>query len=224
MIRYVEKNWHDNDGDVHMATSHKPIWAMIVLTDFDALGLPYSEGRQLSQCFVSKNIRKLSPQTCSDVEVLMATCDMCPSIFVWSQSYRISSEALVSCLICSKKCRVTTWPFLSWLQVGLSWWDFTFVCATNVKSSGQWWWSGFSHRCFVEAEYLGIFLWGFVDFRDHPGTPTCKHLAGLWHEFPRCEGHVNLGQRLAALQGDEKKLLATCEKNQWLQVEVQRSP
>lgn len=139
MIRYVEKNWHDNDGDVHMATSHKPIWAMIVLTDFDALGLPYSEGRQLSQCFVSKNIRKLSPQTCSDVEVLMATCDMCPSIFVWSQSYRISSEALVSCLICSKKCRVTTWPFLSWLQVGLSWWDFTFVCATNVKSSGQWW-------------------------------------------------------------------------------------
>jgi len=82
MIRYVEKNWHDNDGDVHMATSHKPIWAMIVLTDFDALGLPYSEGRQLSQCFVSKNIRKLSPQTCSDVEVLMATCDMCPSIFV----------------------------------------------------------------------------------------------------------------------------------------------
>ena len=45
MIRYVEKNWHDNYGDVHMATRHKPIWAMIAVTDFDALGLPYSEGR-----------------------------------------------------------------------------------------------------------------------------------------------------------------------------------
>lgn len=54
MIRYVETNWHENYGDMHMATSHKPIWAMIALTDFDALGLPYSEGRQLSQCFVSK--------------------------------------------------------------------------------------------------------------------------------------------------------------------------
>ena len=67
MIRYVEKNWHDNYGDVHMATSHKPIWAMIAVTDFDALGLPYSEGRQLSQCFVSKKYTQT---------------ESCPSIFV----------------------------------------------------------------------------------------------------------------------------------------------
>ncbi len=109
---------------------------------------------------------KLGPQTCStNVEVLIATCDMCvcvPQFLCETNHLRFLLRPWFLVRFTARSAGSQHGPF----RVGYRW-DCLGETSLKLQSTkmfkSQAWdfnWSGFSHRCFVEAEYLGIFLLG----------------------------------------------------------------